>query len=137
VSFIWTFLHATNYFNFKVLDITFVLIFLNISILTIIFWGIMVGGQKFLFITNSNDEKEVFECGFLSINKLKIKPNYHFVIVVILLLIYDIEFFFFIPIFFNISFFNWYYFAIIIVLYLIITWSFIIDWQSIALNWFI
>ena len=81
----------------------------------------MVGGQKFLYITNSDDEKEVFECGFLSINKLKIKPNYHFIIIVILLLIYDIEFFFFIPLFFNISFINFSHFPIIILIYIIVT----------------
>ena len=94
----------------------------------------MVGGQKFLYITNSDDEKEVFECGFLSVNKLKIKPNYHFVIIALLLLIYDLEFFFFIPLFFNINYINYYQLFTFVLIYVIVVWSFIIDWQSIALN---
>ena len=81
-------------------DSIILLIFINIGLLTLIFWLVMVGGEKFLYKKQNNSSREVFECGFLSVNQLKIKPNYYFLITAVLLIIYDIEFFFFIQVFF-------------------------------------
>jgi NADH:ubiquinone oxidoreductase subunit 3 (subunit A) len=67
----------------------------------------MLGGELLLTKNISNDNFEVFECGFLNINLLKIKPNYFFIIFAILLIIYDIEFFLFIPLFFNFNILVW------------------------------
>ena len=64
----------------------------------------MLVGEKFLYKSDSITSEEIFECGFLNINSLKIKPNYQFLIIAILLIIYDLEFFFFIPLFFNLSY---------------------------------
>lgn len=118
-------------------DSILIFIFINIAILTIIFWVIMIIGEKFLYKNITISDREVFECGFLSINNLKIKPNYNFIIIAILLIIYDLEFFFFIPLFFNLNFINYYYFLILLIIYVFLILSFLFDWQNISLNWFV
>jgi len=118
-------------------DIVIINFFYNLVILTLIFWAIVLVGEKFLHKKKSISSKEIYECGFLNVNKLKITPNYNFIIISILLIIYDIEFFFFIPLFFNFYYIYWYHYIYILILYYLIIVSFIFDWQAISLNWFI
>ena len=118
-------------------DSAIIFIFVNISILTVIFWIIMLIGEKFLYRNTTISDKETFECGFLSISNLKIKPGNNFLIIALLLIVYDLEFFFFIPLFFNLIYITLAHIWIFICIYLLIIVSFIFDWQNISLNWFI
>ena len=76
-------------------DFIIINFFINLLILTFIFWIIVIIGEKFLHKEKNRVNKEVYECGFLNINKLTIVPNFAFLIIAILLIIYDLEFFFF------------------------------------------
>ena len=87
----------------------------------------MIVGEKFLYKNDGISSKETFECGFLSINNLKVKPNSSFLVIALLLIIYDLEFFFFAPIFFNICWITYQHLIIILLVYLLIIISFIFD----------
>ena len=117
-------------------DSIIIIFFVNLFILTLIFWIVSICGEKFLKKKYNISNNEVFECGFLNINKLRILPNTYYFIFIILLIIYDIEFFLFIPLFFNINYINMYYIIIILTLFVLLLISFIFDWQHISVNWF-
>ena len=117
-------------------DFIIINFFINLLILTFIFWIIVIVGEKFLHKEKNKVNREIYECGFLNINKLTIVPNFAFLIIAILLIIYDLEFFFLIPLSFNMVYLWNIHFFIINTIYFGIIISFIFDWQSISLNWF-
>ena len=83
--------------------------------------------EKFLHKEKNRVNKEIYECGFLNINKLTIVPNFAFLIIAVLLIVYDLEFFFLVPLSFNMSNLVNAHFYIINTLYFGIVVSFIFD----------
>ena len=108
-------------------DFIIINFFINLLVLTFIFWIIVLVGEKFLHKEKNRINREIYECGFLNINKLTIVPNFAFLIIAILLITYDLEFFFLIPLSFNTNNLLNIHFFIINTIYFGIIISFIFD----------
>lgn len=110
-------------------------IFQNIFILMLIFWLLSWLGDKFYKNKYYKNTLESYECGFLNVFTLKISFNMSFFLIVCLLILYDIEFIFLIPLYFNLLQIYilsvWYYWFF----FILITFSFIIDWENVILDW--
>lgn len=108
---------------------------MNIFILMLVFWVLAWLGEKLYKIKYYNASTEVYECGFYTFHALKIELNLSFVIIAFLLILYDIEFFFLIPFFFNLMGSTFLASVIFWTFLIFILLSFLIDWESIVLEW--
>lgn len=79
---------------------------INAIFFSFIFWILTFILKFFYSHKNFNYKLNFYECGFQSLNNLKIQYNINFILIILFLLIYDGEFLILIPIALNISIIN-------------------------------
>ena len=116
-------------------DLSLLIIFQNIFLLMMLFWLFAWLGEKLFKIKFYNSNYEFYEGGFFTFHGLKTELNMTFVLIAFLLILYDIEFFFLIPFFFNLMGYTllstliyWLFLVFILI-------SFVVDWESVILEW--
>lgn len=78
----------------------------NVILFSLIFWIITFILKYYYSNKNFNYKLNFYECGFKSLNNIKIQYNINFILIVLFLLIYDGEFLVLIPLSLNISLLN-------------------------------
>ena len=124
-------------FKNKMFDIGLIFIFQNIILLLLLFWVLSWLGEKFFKTKFYPSTAETYECGFLTITPLIVSINSSFFVIGFLLILYDLEFMFLIPFLFNLFNFSTLSFFIFWIFFILVTISFFIDWEEIALEWLI
>lgn len=81
-------------------------VIVNAVVFSLIFW-ILTFILKFYYSNkNFNYKLNFYECGFKSLNNIKIQYNINFILIILFLLIYDGEFLILIPLSLNIKLLN-------------------------------
>lgn len=75
----------------------------HVLILSIIFWLLTWGAERFSNKKLHRTKSEFYECGFKSISDLNLQVNFSFSMVCAFLILYDVEFTFLFPILLNYS----------------------------------
>lgn len=75
----------------------------HVLILSVIFWLLTWGAERFSSKKLHRTKNEFYECGFKSISDLNLQVNFSFSMVCAFLILYDVEFTFLFPILLNYS----------------------------------
>jgi len=76
-----------------------------------------------------------YECGFEPFHEARLKFNIHFYVIAILFLLFDLEVAFIFPWLFSVGFFSIIGFFSMFIFILILTFGFIYEWLTGALDW--
>lgn len=99
-----------------------------------IFWLLSWLGDRFYKAKNHKASENVYECGFTSTHALRVSINFGFFVIALLLILYDIEFLFLIPVYFNMTSLSVTAAAAYWVFILFVAFSFMVDWETVALR---
>lgn len=109
--------------------------FLNIFLISGLFWLLSFVGEKFFKKKHNRYAEELFECGFLVNHTFNLRININLFFIFNLLILYDVEFLFLIPFFYNVEIsslfstwvFSGFFYFIIATLFL--------DWSYVSMIW--
>jgi NADH-quinone oxidoreductase subunit A len=101
----------------------------------LVFWFLSWLGDRFYKAKNHKASENVYECGFSSTHALRVSINFGFFVIALLLILYDIEFLFLIPVYFNLASLGALGAAVYWVFVLFMAFSFMVDWETVALRW--
>lgn len=114
---------------------TVALIICNAIIFSLIFWIITFVFKFYYSNKNYNYKLNFYECGFKSLNNIKIQYNINFTLIMLFLLIYDGEFLILIPLALNINILNFTALFILILFMIFLIFTLIFDYVFNALEW--
>lgn len=114
---------------------TVALIIINASIFSIIFWILTFVFKYYYSNKNFNYKLNFYECGFKSLNNIKIQYNINFILIILFLLIYDGEFLILIPLALNITILNFVSVFILICFLLLLIFTLVFDLIYNSLEW--
>jgi NADH-quinone oxidoreductase subunit A len=100
-----------------------------------LFWLLSWLGDRFYKAKNHKASESVYECGFTSTHALRVSINFGFFVIALLLILYDIEFLFLIPVYFNLASLGIAAAAVYWAFILFVAFSFMVDWETVALRW--
>ena len=112
-----------------------VLVICNAIIFSFIFWLLTFIFKYYYSNKNSNYKLNFYECGFKSLNNIKIQYNINFTLIILFLLIYDGEFLILIPIALNIGLLNYTSLFLLILFILLLIFTLIFDYIFNSLEW--
>lgn len=118
------------------LQITILLfIFINFVLLTIIFWLITLIEYYININTDNNVKSDIYECGFITINKNIFPINLNTIILLFFVIIYEIELIFLAPFFINFKFTsNLIVIAMLVIILIIVSTLYFDIWLK-KINW--
>ena len=111
------------------------LIVSNALFFSLIFWLLTFLFKFYYSNKNFNYKLNFYECGFKSLNNIKIQYNINFILIVLFLLIYDGEFLILVPLALNISILNFTSLFILFIFIILLTFTLIYDLIYNALEW--
>jgi NADH:ubiquinone oxidoreductase subunit 3 (subunit A) len=114
---------------------TVALIIVNAVIFSFIFWVLTFLFKYYYSNKNFNYKLNFYECGFKSLNNIKIQYNINFILIILFLLIYDGEFLFLIPIALNINFLNFSSIFILLIFIALLVFTLVFDLIYNSLEW--
>lgn len=109
------------------IDYTILFFFTNNIIIIIIFWFLTYIGSFFLKKNEFSDKNEFYECGFKTFSDFNFKINSGILITMVFVIFYDLEFIFTIPYLLNHDLVNSDNYLLIVIMYLSILLTFLID----------
>jgi NADH:ubiquinone oxidoreductase subunit 3 (subunit A) len=112
-----------------------VLLIVNAIIFSCIFWILTFIFKYFYSSKNFNYKLNFYECGFKSLNNIKIQYNINFTLVMLFLLIYDGEFLILRPIALNISLLNFNSIFLLVLFILLLLFTLIFDYIFNSWEW--
>lgn len=113
----------------------FIIILINISIITIIFWLITLIELYFNKNTQHETKSVVYECGFLTINKNIFPVTLNLIILLFFVILYEVEFILILPIFLSINTFSNIQIILSSIIFLIIITTLYMDIWLKKINW--
>lgn len=114
---------------------TIVLIIINAIIFSFIFWILTFVFKWYYSNKNFNYKLNFYECGFKSLNNIKIQYTINFTLIILFLLIYDGEFLILIPLALNVSILNLYSILILFIFMIFLIFTLILDYIYNTLEW--
>lgn len=111
------------------------LIISNALIFSFIFWLLTFIFKYYYSNKNFNYKLNFYECGFKSLNNIKIQYNINFTLIMLFLLIYDGEFLILVPIALNINILNFTALFLLIIFILLLIFTLIFDYIFNSLEW--
>lgn len=111
------------------------LVISNALIFSFIFWLLTFIFKYYYSNKNFNYKLNFYECGFKSLNNIKIQYNINFTLIMLFLLIYDGEFLILVPIALNINILNFTALFLLIVFILLLIFTLIFDYIFNSLEW--
>lgn len=109
------------------INITIFNIIINAFFFSFIFWFLTFLFKYYYSNKNYNYKLNFYECGFKSLNNIKIQYNLNFILIILFLLIYDGEFLILVPICLNISIINFFSIFLLIFFLLLLIFTLIFD----------
>lgn len=100
-----------------------------------IFWILTFIFKYYYSNKNANYKLNFYECGFKSLNNLKIQYNINFTLIILFLLIYDGEFLILVPLALNISILNFTSLFILLIFILLLIFTLLFDYIFNSLEW--
>lgn len=104
------------------------LVISNALIFSFIFWVLTFIFKYYYSNKNFNYKLNFYECGFKSLNNIKIQYNINFTLIMLFLLIYDGEFLILVPIALNINILNFTALILLILFILLLIFTLIFDY---------
>ncbi len=117
------------------ISITISYVILNAFIFSFIFWIITFILKSFYSNKNFNYKLNFYECGFKSLNNIKIQYNINFILILLFLVIYDGEFLILIPLSLNISLVNFISIFLLLLFIILLVLTLIYDLIFNSLEW--
>jgi len=118
-----------------VVSITVFNIIINAIIFSFIFWILTFIFKYYYSNKNFNYKLNFYECGFKSLNNIKIQYNINFILIMLFLLIYDGEFLILIPVALNINILNFSSIMVLIFFIFLLIFTLIFDLIYNSLEW--
>lgn len=107
----------------------------NAIIFSLIFWILTFLFKFYYSNKNYNYKLNFYECGFKSLNNMKIQYNINFTLIILFLLIYDGEFLILIPIALNINILNFVSLFLLLLFLLLLLFTLLFDYIFNSLEW--
>ena len=114
---------------------TVALVICNAVIFSLIFWLLTFVFKYYYSNKNYNYKLNFYECGFKSLNNLKIQYNINFTLIILFLLIYDGEFLILVPVALNISILNFISIFLLFIFILLLIFTLVFDYIFNSLEW--
>lgn len=111
------------------------LVICNAIIFSFTFWLLTFLFKFYYSNKNYNYKLNFYECGFKSLNNLKIQYNINFTLIILFLLIYDGEFLILVPVALNISILNFTSLFLLIIFILLLIFTLLFDYIFNSLEW--
>jgi NADH:ubiquinone oxidoreductase subunit 3 (subunit A) len=112
-----------------------ILVIRNIVIFSLLFWLITFSLKYFYSNKSSKYKLNFYECGFKSLNSIKVEYNINFILIVLFVLIYDGEFLLLFPCALNIEIANY---VSVLILTIFLIWliiAIVVDFMLNSLEW--
>lgn len=107
----------------------------NAVFFSLIFWIITFLLKYYYSNKNFNYKLNFYECGFKSLNNIKIQYNINFILIILFLLIYDGEFLILIPLSLNIGLINFVSLFLLCLFILLLIATLLYDLMYNSLEW--
>ncbi len=107
----------------------------NAVIFSFIFWILTFLFKYYYSNKNFNYKLSFYECGFKSLNNIKIQYNINFILIILFLLIYDGEFLILIPLALNVSSLNFVSLFLLFLFMILLIITLLYDYIYNALEW--
>lgn len=117
------------------LDLCFLFFASNFLLIVFLFWLITFLGSFFYEKKENLNQNEFYECGFKSINNVNFSLNFGIFVTMIFVILYDIELLFLVPFLVNSTSVNLFGLLNILILYISILYTFIVDVYSEVVKW--
>ena len=114
---------------------TVMYVIINAIIFSFIFWILTFILKYYYSNKNFNYKLNFYECGFKSLNNIKIQYNINFTLIMLFLLIYDGEFLVLIPFSLNISLTNFISLFILLLFIILLIITILYDLMYNSLEW--
>lgn len=114
---------------------TILVVVINAIFFSFIFWLITFIFKYFYSNKNYNYKLNFYECGFKSLNNIKIQYNINFILIILFLLIYDGEFLILVPLALNVNILNFVSLFIFLVFILLLIFTLLLDYVFNSLEW--
>lgn len=114
---------------------TLCLVICNAIIFSFIFWALTFIFKFYYSNKNSNYKLNFYECGFKSLNNIKIQYNINFTLIILFLLIYDGEFLILVPVALNINILNFISLMLLLLFILLLVFTLMFDYVFNSLEW--
>lgn len=111
------------------------LVICNAIIFSLIFWILTFIFKYYYSNKNYNYKLNFYECGFKSLNNIKIQYNINFTLIILFLLIYDGEFLFLVPIALNVNILNFISLLLLVLFMLLLIFTLLFDYVFNSLEW--
>jgi NADH:ubiquinone oxidoreductase subunit 3 (subunit A) len=111
------------------------LVICNAIIFSFIFWILTFSFKYYYSNKNYNYKLNFYECGFKSLNTIKIQYNINFTLIILFLLIYDGEFLILVPIALNVNILNFVSLFLLILFMLLLIFTLLFDYMFNSLEW--
>jgi NADH:ubiquinone oxidoreductase subunit 3 (subunit A) len=118
-----------------VISSTIIVVISNAIIFSFIFWILTFIFKIYYSNKNYNYKLNFYECGFKSLNNIKIQYNINFILIILFLLIYDGEFLILIPVSLNLNILNFISLFILSTFIILLIVTLIFDYIYNALEW--
>jgi NADH:ubiquinone oxidoreductase subunit 3 (subunit A) len=118
-----------------VISSTVALVICNAILFSLIFWLLTFIFKLYYSNKNYNYKLNFYECGFKSLNNIKIQYNINFTLIILFLLIYDGEFLILVPVALNISILNFSSLFILIFFIILLIFTLLFDYIFNSLEW--
>lgn len=114
---------------------TIAVVISNAIFFSFIFWILTFIFKIYYSNKNYNYKLNFYECGFKSLNNIKIQYNINFILIILFLLIYDGEFLILIPAALNVNILNFISLFVIVIFMILLIITLIFDYIFNALEW--
>lgn len=111
------------------------LIINNAIFFSFIFWLLTYIFKYYYSHKNYNYKLNFYECGFKSLNNIKIQYNINVTLIILFLLIYDGEFLILIPVALNINILNFISLFVLIIFIILLLFTLLVDYVFNSLEW--
>jgi NADH:ubiquinone oxidoreductase subunit 3 (subunit A) len=111
------------------------MVIINAMVFSIIFWVLTFMLKYYYSNKNFNYKLNFYECGFKSLNNIKVQYNINFILIVLFLLVYDGEFLILTPLALNISIINIVSILVLLIFIILLIITLVYDLIYNALEW--